>query len=103
ASIYQCGTPNSLPNADEGMANSSKTNDTRVIRGVCPSGSYYENGRCQCATSDAIAPAARYDGIKSPGPGSSGGPRIRGSRDPCNTQRKKWAATNTIRTMSRVR
>ncbi|MDO8585784.1 MAG: hypothetical protein Q7T82_01980 [Armatimonadota bacterium] len=47
ASIYQCGTANSLPNSEEGMADSSKTNDSQAIRGICPAGSKYANGQCQ--------------------------------------------------------
>jgi hypothetical protein len=58
AVYYTCGGDHSLPGADQGMEASSQTNDTRMIRGVCPSGTQYENGACRGSYGDAPAGAA---------------------------------------------
>jgi hypothetical protein len=47
-SIRNCGGPNSLPGAAEGMAAAASTNDAEAIRGICPAGSTYVQGKgCQ--------------------------------------------------------
>ena len=48
AVYYTCSGDHSLPDADAGMIDSGKSNDTRLIRTGCPSGFHYEEGNgCQ--------------------------------------------------------
>jgi hypothetical protein len=48
AVYYTCSGDHSLPDADAGMIDSGKSNDTRLIRTGCPDGFHYEEGNgCQ--------------------------------------------------------
>jgi hypothetical protein len=57
AVYYTCAGEHSLPDANQGMEASGETNDTQLIRGVCPPGTQYENGACRGNYGDAPAGA----------------------------------------------
>ena len=44
-SVYSCNSEHGDPSQAEGAREASTTNDTRLIRGSCPDGFHYEQGK----------------------------------------------------------